>query len=269
MDRMRPVTNIIELLECQAVKDLMTVNGFAWTGSAFNRFRALCICVERTPDTPIGLCMQTYLKDVFACNLPIDLSSCRQIWKETSDRLLLGDVTPHCFQYTENCSVRLPSVDASSPQNRFLLNDLRIESNDWEQWRGKAEEILSSVLKEGRMVGVEFPKGYTFEKTSLYNANRAIEKRDWNCPSWISQLVYFLCDFCASHDTRGGIYGCSDGADLYAFLQHVSKSTRLPNLCMGDVQADAEALLPICRLILSERGKREDGVPPVLVLSPS
>ena len=269
MENTRPVTNIIDLLECQEIKDLMCVNGFVWTGSAYDRFRALCICAERQPDVRTVLRMQTYLKEVLGCDLPINTSICHQIWKETAERLLLGDEVPCPFLEDEPDSLCLPSVVDLSLPKCFLLNDLRIEANDWAQWKSDAEEILFHVLNEGGTVGVSLGEEYGFEKTSLYNANRAIAEGDWNCSSWISQLMYFLCDFCASHGARAKVVCPSDGAKLFEILQHVSKLTRLPNLYVECSQPKSEELLPVCRLVLSERDKSDAGVPPVLWVNPS
>ena len=269
MDKTRPVTNVTELLECGAVKDLMTVNGFSWDGSAYDIFHALCICAERTPDIPTVLRMQAYLKEALGCDLPINPSTCPQIWKETADRMLLGEKTPTAFACDEESSACLPCVSNLSSEKCFLLNDLRTDADDWTQWKAKAEELLCHKLNDGAILGVEFPDGYVFEKTSLYKANRAIAEGDWNCSSWVTQLMYFLCDFCASHDARAKVVCPADGAKLLEILQHVSKLTRLPNLYIECAQPKNEALLPVCRLILSKRNKRENGVPPVILFNPS
>ncbi len=269
MERTRPVTNVTELLECAATRDLMTVNGFAWDGSAYDLFRALCICAERQPDAPTVLRMQAYLKELLGCDLPIAPSTCQRIWKETAERLLLGEETPTAFACAEECCVLLSRVSDTSLGKCFLLNDLRIEADNWAQWRKEAEAILCRVLNEGRFVGVELSDGDTFEKTSLYNANRAIAGKDWNCPSWLSQLVYFLCDFCDSQGARAKVVCHADGGKLLEILQHVSKLTRLPNLYVECSQPKTEALLSVCRLILSQRGKCESGVPPVILFNPS
>ena len=118
-------------------------------------------------------------------------------------------------------------------------------------------------------MGVFLGEEYGFEKTSLYTANRAIAEGDWNCSSWLSQLMYFLCDFCASHGARAKVVCPFDGAKLFEILQHVSKLTRLPNLYVECSQPKSEELLPVCRLVLSERDKSDAGVPPVLWVNPS
>ena len=269
MEKTRPVTNIMDLLECQKIKDLTCVNGFAWAGSAYDRFRALCICAERQPRVQTVLRMQTYLKEVLGCELPINPSTCPQIWKETADRLLLEDEVPCPFSEDENSKVCLPSVVDPFLQKCFLLNDLRIDAEDWTKWKREAEEILCRVMNEGGTVGVFLDEEYRFEKTSLYKANRAIAERNWTCPSWISQLMYFLCDFCASHDARAKVVYPSDGTKLFEILQHVSKLTHLPNLYVECSQPNFEVFLPVCRLILSERKKSEEGIPPVLLVNPS
>lgn len=269
MESTRLVTNVTELLECGAVRNFMTVNGFAWGGSAYDVFRALCICAERQPDAPTVLRMQAYLKELLGCDLPIHPSTCQRIWKETAERLLLGEETPPAFACAEESGFFLPRISDLSSQTCFLLNDLRIEADDWAQWRKEAEAILCCVLNEGGIVGVELPDGDTFEKTSLYKANRAIVGKDWNCPSWITQLLYFLCDFCVSQGARAKVVCRADGAKLLEILQHVSKLTRLPNLYVECAQPNSEALLPVCRLILSQRGKCDSGVPPVILFNPS
>ena len=213
--------------------------------------------------------METYLRKVLGCGLSINPSTCPQIWKETAERLLLGDEVPCPFSEDETYNVCLPSVVDLSFQKCFLLNDLRTDADDWTQWRRDAEEILCRVLNEGGMVGISLGEEYMFEKTSLYKANRAIAEGDWACSSWISQLMYFLCDFCASHGTRAKVVCPSDGTKLFEILQHVSKLTSLPNLYVECSQPKSEVLLPVCRLILSERDKSEKGVPPVLLVNPS
>ena len=269
MGKIQLATNIIDLLECRGIKDLMCVHGFVWEGSAYDRFRALCICAERHQNAPVVLRIENYLREVFGSELTLNSSTCPQIWVKTAERLLLGDVTPNAFQDVSPNDVCMPTATDFDPQKCFPLNDLRIEANEWGEWKRKAEEILCSALREGRILSVDLTKNQMLAKTSLYQANRVIAEGDWDHPAWITQLVLFLCDFCASHHTRACIFCPDNGATLHEILQHVSKQTRLPCFYVGCMQPWFEALLPVCRMIRSERATSEEGIPPVLVFNPS
>ncbi len=269
MGKIQLATNIIDLLECRGIKDLMSVNGFMWVGSAYDRFRALCICAERQSDAPLVLRIETYLREVFGSELTLNSSACPQIWVKTAERLLLGDVTPNAFQDVSQNDVCLPTATDFDSEKCFLLNDLRVEAEEWREWRRKAEEILCTALREGRILSVDLTKNQMLAKTSLYQANRVIAEQDWIHPVWITQLVLFLCDFCASHNTRACVFCPDNGATLHEILQHVSKQTHLPRFYVGCMQPQLDALLPVCRMILSERATSEEGIPPVLVFNPS
>ena len=269
MKKSHLMTNVMDLLECQDVKDLMTFNGFLQSGSAYDRFLSLCLCAERTPNTPIVLRIENYLCEAFGLDLAINSETCPEIWRQTVERLLLGEVAPTSTRIDEKHDVSLPVATDFNPQKCFLLNDLRIKAGDWMDWRREAEAILYRVLQEGGIVSVALPASQLLVKTSLYQANRVIAEQDWSHPAWITQLVYFLCDFCTSQNTRGCIFCSADGANLCEILQHVSKQTSIPNLYIGCAQPQFEALLPICRMILSARTDEQRGVPPLLMVSPS
>ena len=80
MEENRLISNVTDLLECRDVKNLMTVNGFSPSGSAYDRFRILCLCAERQPHAPIILRLQSYLWNAFGCKLTLNGTSCEQIW---------------------------------------------------------------------------------------------------------------------------------------------------------------------------------------------
>lgn len=269
MGKSRLMTNVMDLLECQDVKNLMTVNGFSWSGSAYDRFRALCLCAERQPSAPIVSQLENYLQEVFGRDFAINFSTCPEIWVQISEHLLLGDRTPNAFRNVEMHDVCLPVATDFNPQKCFSLNELHLNVSEWREWRREADAILCRVLNEGGIVSVTLPAFHSLAKTSLYQANRMIAERDWNHPAWITQLLYFLCDFCASHNARGCIVCPPGGAVLCEILQHVSKQTRLPNLYVGCAQPQFDALLSVCRMILSDRADKKRGEPPLLVVNPS
>ena len=269
MEKMRLMTNVMDLIECQDIQNLMTVNGFSQSGSAYDRFLSLCLCAERQPGTPIVSQIENYLREEFGRDFAINSSTCPEIWRETSENLLLGDVAPKVLRTVEKKDVCLPMATDFNSQKCFSLNDLRLDANEWSEWRREAEAILCRVLQEGGIVSVTLPASRLLAKTSLYQANRVIAEREWNHPAWITQLVYFLCDFCTAYNVRGCIFHPVGGVDLCKILQHVSKQTRLPNLYVGCAQPQFDALLPICRMILSERADKQKGVPPLLLVNPS
>ena len=269
MEKSRLIINIMDLLECQDIENLMTVNGFLQSGSVYDRFRALCLCAERQPSAPIVSQLENYLREVFGRDFAINFSTCPEIWREAAESLLLGDVSPKVFRTVEKKDVCLPMAADFNPRKCFSLNDLRLDANEWSEWRREAEVILCRVLNEGGIVSVTLPAFQLLAKTSLYQANRVIAEREWNHPAWITQLLYFLCDFCTGHNVRGCIFCPSGGADLCEILQHVSKQTRLPNLYISCAQPQFDLLLQVCRMILSECADKQKGVPPLLLVNPS
>lgn len=269
MRESRPICNVTELLESRDVRDLMTVNGFSSVGSAYDRFRALCLSAQRQPHTPTVLRLQAYLENAFGCDLPMCGETCGEIWRQTSEALFFEDVKPVAYCDSERSDVCPPSADDLTLKSCFLLNGINLTAPDWTKWREMAERILQDAVSEGKEICVSLPKGYTLKKTNLYKTNQVIAKGDWSCPSWISQLVYFLCDFCATNGLRGGVLGDYDPTVLLEILQHVSNFSHLPRLYVAcDFSASTE-LLPVCGLILSDQAGGEAGVPPVLVVNPS
>ncbi len=259
------ITNVAQLLINDTAEAVLTVQGFSMTGSDYDRFRRLCICADRTPDSPFFKHLQDKLGEYISCSMRLSSENCNKIWTLAWEKLL--SPAPIFYSESEKDPVFEPFPPTTAPippASIFLLNGMQILAKTWDEWKELAWLKMQEAVDEGKQLTVEIPWDISVQRTSIYSVERHLSGVEPNGSVWCAQLVYTLCDFCKSRDLRGAVLCHAEFAKFYQILQHVSKLTPLPSLFLQCENKDTNTLLELCRVILRDRNSGEEGDPPIL-----
>ena len=260
-------SNLAELMIGECGIRFLTVNGFFVKGSDYDRFRRLCICVERDPTHPFSRHLQRVLQETFSISIPLCEENCNEIWSKTAFSFLSETLDFSADKWRSKFEILPPQCAVSSSKMYLDIHALQIEATDWQTWKAKAEKQLERCLEDDMDFFVPFSSDFQFEKPNLYRVELYLKGIEPNDRIWSAQLLYFVCDFCHRHRIRCRIDWSGDCNKLTDILQYVSKLTPIPDLLLRCETPAADPLLAICELVMEGRMGREDkvGVPPVLL----
>ena len=266
MEQRTTASNLTELMFDHHAEMFLTVNGFSLEGSGYDRFLRICNCVERAPEHPFSRYLQSILENGFSILQPMIPQNCNHIWKITAERMLIEDRDWSAFATDRGFEILPPRCSQEENNSCFCINGIQLSHKSWQEWRTEAEMQLLKAVERGDTLAVTFPSDYAFEKPNLYRVERHLFGIEKNQCLWSAQLLYFLCDFCHQSELRCRVNWGGDCEKLADLLQYVSKLTPIPNLLLQCDAVDAESLHTICKLVISSQTKRNEGVPPVLLI---
>ena len=263
--RKMPITNVAALWRGQATQELLLANGFDEACSDFEYLRRLCICAERSPDHWLILQLERWLSEVHSWDFHLEEVRCKEIWRQTSEVLLLHGVPASWTPIAEGMCFTIPSAcDLSEPSDILWLDTLEDVGTSWMTWRSSAEEKLSRGLERGCSLGLHLPAEGGLQKPNLYRAERHLSGEDRSSALWLSQLLWFGCAFCSERNLRLTVKSESDTEDLLTFLTTLSKRESIPLLALQTEMQTDEDFLPFCRLVMQGRVGESLGIMPVL-----
>lgn len=269
MKNCQVATNIAEILIDDTTEKILTINGFSTIGSDYDRFKRLCVCVDKMPEHPASRHFQAQLETLFSCPYPLGSLYCKEIWKQTSQRLLSSERCVDVEDETTKISVEIlpPYAGAGVPKPLFLINGMQIEAESWKDWQSCAEQMVESAVQAEKCLTIEFSSDFCFEKPNLYRVERHLKGIERNNDMWGAQLLYFLCRFCFQRELRCLIDWRSDCKELLNILQYVSNLTSIPNIFLKCSQIDSAVLTEISERIMKFRKTPTEGIPPILLLA--
>ncbi len=265
----RAITNIGQFLMDDTAEKLLTVHGFSLSGSDYDRFRRLCVCLDRTVGSPVFDFFQEKFDSLSVCSQRLSQAHCNEIWRSTGDAFLLEPPTDATERVAcDSPQILPPNAPPCAVKPFFYLNGLSFSAKNWDEWKVQAWSRLDSAVAEEYCPAVEIPSEISFRKPNRYAAERHLGGTETDESLWTAQLLYALCDYCRSRELRGGIFCRADASKLSEILQYVSKLTPLPDLILQWDGKDSDSLWELSRAILKDRQSAEEGIPPILWSNP-
>lgn len=254
-----PVTNITELLDRELLDEFLLLNGFPVDGSDYERFGRLCVCAQRSPSDPLALCTRAWA-ECLGCALPVDPEHCAQIWCQTADTLLAGDVPAPAEDLLTSRSDpnlgRSPWTELTPLLDPVTACPPLCGASDWSLWQERAMRKLPST----GAVRMDLPMDYRAVRPNLWRVEQLLRGEITDPACALSQQFDFLCGVCSAERRLYLAYACKADELLALFRWTARRRGGLPPMIVeSDLLPERALLATIAALI-----RTPIGVPPVL-----
>ncbi len=258
--------DLTELCPRDELRELLNLGGYPATGSHYEQFVLLCRVAELMPEHPTVVRLQALLAKTFACSLPLSAAHAAELWRLTSEKLLLQ---PTASKELEKLAPPPPAHAApiSAELPHFVLFRPCLEAItavDWQYWEREAKQLLQTQCKEGSLPLLSLPADMTLQKPDLYHIERVLRGEAEDRDRWLAQLLTLLCGFCRDRDIRLGLQAECSADVLLSLLHYATGRTPLPELVLLCEGVELSMLSSLAYLVVNTRTPASCGLLPVL-----